>query len=172
MITQGIWSRQMLMICTHWVFAQSETSSGNILCSPFLILGCLMNCICWSWVRLGNYCSGCSNTWKLEMWMINLAIDTLVPQYAGLQGFSKSFDSLKSDTWQGKEILGMIRTLAPNCAPLHVCSVDDKKGTAHTGSDEIVIGAVRAVCDFPELVRKHHHSDLSIQAWDDVLMHS
>jgi hypothetical protein len=39
---------------------------------------------------------------------------TSVPRYRGLQHFSTPFDSLKSGTWQGKEILGMIRTLAVN----------------------------------------------------------
>jgi len=39
---------------------------------------------------------------------------TSVPRYPGLQHFSKPFDLLKSSTWQGKEIQGMIRTLAVN----------------------------------------------------------
>jgi len=39
---------------------------------------------------------------------------TLVPSYLGLQCFSKPFGSMKSRSWQGKEIWGMIRTLAVN----------------------------------------------------------
>jgi len=39
---------------------------------------------------------------------------TSVPRYPGLQLFSKPFDSIKSSPWQGKEIRGMISTLAVN----------------------------------------------------------
>jgi len=46
---------------------------------------------------------------------------TLVPQYPGFQHLSKLFDSLKSGTLQGKEIRGMIRTLAVNCTPFLDC---------------------------------------------------
>jgi len=63
---------------------------------------------------------------------------TSVPQYSGLQGFSKPFDSMKSGSWQGKQIRGMIRTLAVNCAPLFDCSQDAGKTAAETPSDEIV----------------------------------
>jgi hypothetical protein len=51
---------------------------------------------------------------------------TLVPQYPGVQHFSKPFHSLKSGTWQGKEIHIIIRTLAVNCAPILVSARDDK----------------------------------------------
>jgi hypothetical protein len=37
-----------------------------------------------------------------------------VPRYPGPQHFSKPFDSLKRSTWHGKEICGMIRSLAVN----------------------------------------------------------
>jgi len=63
----------------------------------------------------------------------------------------------------------MIRTLAVNCARILVCSTDDRKTAAETASDEMVIGAVRALCEFPLLVSQQHHSDLSLKALDDAL---
>jgi hypothetical protein len=94
---------------------------------------------------------------------------TSVPRYPCLQHFSKPFDSLKSGTWQGKEICGMIRTLAVNCAPILVCSTDDGKTAVETASDETVMGAVRALCEFSPLVSQQNHSDLSLIALDDAL---
>jgi len=94
---------------------------------------------------------------------------TSVPQYPGLQRFSKPFDSMKSGSWQGQEIRGMIRTLAVNCAPILDCSQDVGKTAAETASDEMVMGAVRAVCEFSLLVSQRNHSDLSIAALHDAL---
>jgi len=94
---------------------------------------------------------------------------TSVPRYPGLQHFSKPFDSLKSGTWQGKENCGMLRTLAVNCAPILVCSTDDGKTAVETASDEMVMGAVRALCEFSLLVSQQNHSDLSLKALDDAL---
>jgi hypothetical protein len=94
---------------------------------------------------------------------------TSVPRYPGLQHFSKQFDSLKNGTWQGKEIRGMIRTLAVNCAPILVCSTDDGKTAAQTASDEMAMGAVRALFEFSLLVSQQNHSDLSLKALDDAL---
>jgi hypothetical protein len=76
---------------------------------------------------------------------------------------------LKSGTWQGKEIGGMIRTLAVNCGPILVCSTDDRKTGAETASDEMVIGVVRAFCELSPLVSQHNHSDLSLKALNDAL---
>ena len=90
---------------------------------------------------------------------------TSVPQYPGLQNFSKPFDSLNSSTWQGKEICGMIRTLALNCAPNLVCTTDDRKTAVETASDEMVMGAVRALCEFSLHVSQQNHSDLSLTHW-------
>jgi len=87
----------------------------------------------------------------------------LVPQYAAFQGISKSFDSLNGDSWQGKEIWGIIRPLAVNCAPFLVCLINEKKGTAHTGSDEIVMEIVWPIHEFSDLVSQHHHSNLSLK---------
>jgi len=92
---------------------------------------------------------------------------TSVPQYPSLQHFSKPFDSLKSGTWQGKEIPGMIRTLAVNCTPMLDCSKDD--GKMEDTSDEMVIGALRALCKFSLLVSQQNHSDLPLEALDDAL---
>ena len=92
-----------------------------------------------------------------------------VPRYPSLQRFSKLFDSVKSGTSQGKEIQGMVRTLAVNYAPILDCSKDDGKTLAETASDKMVIGAVRAICEFSLLVSQQNRSDLSLTALDDVL---
>jgi len=94
---------------------------------------------------------------------------TSVPRCPGLPHFSKPFDCLKSSAWQGKEICGMIRTWAVNCAPILVWSKDDGKTVAETASDEMVIEAVRALCEFSLLVSQHNHSDLFLKAIDDAL---
>jgi hypothetical protein len=94
---------------------------------------------------------------------------TSVPRYAGLQRFSKPFDSMKSGSWQGKEIQGMIRILAANCAPILDCSKDDGKTPAETASDEMVMGAVQASFDFSLLVSQENHSDLSLTVLDSAL---
>jgi hypothetical protein len=75
---------------------------------------------------------------------------------------------LKSGTWQRKEIRGMIRTLAVNCAPILACSKDDRKTAAETASDAMVMGAVWALCDFSLLVSQQNPSDLSRNALDDA----
>jgi len=67
-----------------------------------------------------------------------------VLQYPSIQHLSKPFVSSNSGIWQGKEICGMIRTLAVNCPPIQVCSEDDGKTEAETASNEMVMGAVRA----------------------------
>jgi hypothetical protein len=92
-----------------------------------------------------------------------------VPQYPGLQHFSKPFDSLKCGSWQGEEIRGTIRTLAVHCASILVCSKDDGKTAVETASDEMVMGAVRALCEFSLLVSPQNHSDLSLKELDDAL---
>jgi len=63
----------------------------------------------------------------------------------------------------------MIRTLAVNCAPILVCSKDDRKTAAETASDEMVMGAVRALCEFSPLVSQQNHSDVSLNALDYAL---
>jgi len=94
---------------------------------------------------------------------------TSVPQYPGLQHFSTPFNSLKSGTWQGKEICGMIRTLAVNWVPILVCPEDDGKPAAETASDEILMGAVRALCELSLLVTQQIHPDLSFNALENAL---
>jgi len=82
---------------------------------------------------------------------------TLVPWYPGLQHFSKAFDSLKSGTWQGKGISGMIRTVAVNCAPILDCFKDNRKTAAENASDEMIMGAVRLLWEFSLLVSQKNH---------------
>jgi len=76
---------------------------------------------------------------------------------------------MKSGSWQGKEIRGMIRILAVNCAPILDCSQDAGKTVAQTASDEMVMGAVRVLCEFSLLVSQQNHSDLSLAALEDAL---
>jgi len=94
---------------------------------------------------------------------------TSVPRYPGLQHFSKPVDSLKSGPWQSKEIRGIIRTPAVNCTPILDCSRDDGETAAENAFDEMVMGAVRVLCQFSLLVSQQNHSDLSLQALDDAL---
>ena len=63
----------------------------------------------------------------------------------------------------------MIRTLALNCTPILDCSKDDGKTAVETAFDEMVMGAVRALCEFSLLVSQQNHSDLSLTALDDAL---
>jgi len=63
----------------------------------------------------------------------------------------------------------MIRTLAVNCAPILDCSQDAGKTAAQTASDEMVMGAVQALCEISRLVSQQNHSDLSLAALDDAL---
>ena len=94
---------------------------------------------------------------------------TLVPQYPGLHHFSKPLDSMKSSSWQGKEIWGRIRILAVNCAAILDCSNHDGKAATETISDEMIMGAVQTLCEFSLLVSQQNHSDLSLTALDDAL---
>jgi len=63
----------------------------------------------------------------------------------------------------------MIRTLAQNCAPVLVSSKDVRKTAAETASDEMVMGAAWALCEFSLLVSQQNHSDLSLKALDNAL---
>jgi len=62
----------------------------------------------------------------------------------------------------------MIRTLAANCDPILVCSKDDRKTVADNASDDMAVGAVRALCEFSLLVSQQNHSDLSFKTLDDA----
>ena len=63
----------------------------------------------------------------------------------------------------------MIGTLAVHCSPMLVCYKNDGKTGADTASDGMVMGAVRALCEFSLLVNQQNHSDLSIKALEDEL---
>jgi len=77
---------------------------------------------------------------------------TSIPQYPGLLRFSKPFHSMKISSWLGKEIRGMIRTLALNLTPIVDCSQDAGNTAAEIASDEIVMGAVQVFCEFSGVV--------------------
>jgi hypothetical protein len=76
---------------------------------------------------------------------------------------------LKSGSWQGKEICGMIRTLAVNCTPILDWPQDAGTTAVETACDEIVLGAVRALWEFSLLACEQNHSDLSLKALDNAL---
>jgi hypothetical protein len=63
----------------------------------------------------------------------------------------------------------MIRTLAVNCAPNLDCAQEAGKTVAETASDEMVMGAVQALCQFSPLISQQNHSELSLAALDDEL---
>ena len=63
----------------------------------------------------------------------------------------------------------MTRTLAVNCVPILVWSKNDGKTAAETASDEMVMGAVRALGDFSLLVSQQNHLDQSLNSLDDAL---
>ena len=92
-----------------------------------------------------------------------------MPRYPGLQHFPKPADSLKTGTPQVKKIRGIIRTLAVNGAPILVCAKDDGKTAVETASNEIAMGAVRALGEFSLLVSQQNHSDLSLNTPDNAL---
>ena len=94
---------------------------------------------------------------------------TSVPQYPGLQRFSKLFISSMRGSWQGIQIRGFIRILAVNWASIVNCSKDDRKCATDASSDEMVVGAVWALCEFSLLVSEQNHFDLSLAAQDDEL---
>jgi hypothetical protein len=76
---------------------------------------------------------------------------------------------LKSGTWQGKEISGMIRTHTVNCAPILDFSKDYEKTVAENASDENIMVPLGALCKFSLLVSPQNHMDLSRKALDDTL---
>jgi hypothetical protein len=63
----------------------------------------------------------------------------------------------------------MIRTLAVNCAPIHVCSKDARINLVETALDEMVMGVVWALCEIFLLIRQQNHSALSINVLGDAL---
>ena len=94
---------------------------------------------------------------------------TSEPRYPGLQNLSTSLASMECSPGQRNEIRGMIRTLEVNRDAILDCCKDDGKTAVEPASDEMVIGEVRALCQFPLLVSPQNHSDLSITALDDAL---
>jgi hypothetical protein len=76
---------------------------------------------------------------------------------------------MKSASWQGRELRGAIRTLEVYCAPNLDCSQNAGKVVAETASDEMVIGAVHALCEFSQPVSQLNHSEQSLAALDNAL---
>jgi hypothetical protein len=63
----------------------------------------------------------------------------------------------------------MIRTLAVICNSNLACWKDDSKTVAETASNELLIGAVQALCKFSLLVSQQNQLDLSLKVIDDAL---
>jgi len=102
MFTWTFWKKLISMFCTLLVFIQSATSSGNTVSAMSIAFGSLMNCISCSWVQLKTNCTGCSNTWKLEMSRISMTIDS--HQYHDIQASSASLHySIRWNVAPGKE---------------------------------------------------------------------
>jgi len=55
---------------------------------------------------------------------------------------------MKSSSWPGEEICGMIRILAVNCTQFIDCTKDNGKTAGEMASDEMVMGAMWALCEF------------------------
>jgi len=56
-----------------------------------------------------------------------------------------------------------------NCAPIRNFSQDAGKTAAEAATDEMVMGAVQALCEFSALVSQQNYADLSLAALDDAL---
>jgi hypothetical protein len=76
---------------------------------------------------------------------------------------------LKSGCWQGKDIRGMIRTVAVNCRSILDCFQDAGTTAAETALDELVMGAVQALCEFSLLVSQQNDSFLSLTGPDNAM---
>jgi hypothetical protein len=63
----------------------------------------------------------------------------------------------------------MIRTLAVNWAPILDCFKDDWKTAAETASEEVVMVAVCALCEFSLLDSQHSYSNLAFNALDNAV---
>jgi hypothetical protein len=76
---------------------------------------------------------------------------------------------LKSGCWQGKNIRGMIRRVAVNCHEILDCFQDAGTTAAETALDEMVMGAVQALCEFSLLVSQQNDSFLSLTGPDNAM---
>jgi hypothetical protein len=63
----------------------------------------------------------------------------------------------------------MIRILVVNWAPILDYSKDDGKTATDKAANQMVMGAVWALCEFCLLVSQQNHSDLSLKAVDESL---
>jgi len=86
MFTRSLLTKLILMFWTLLLFILSATSSGNTLSALSIAFGSPMNCISCSWVWLKTYCTGCSNTWKLQLLTIILRLNS--HQYHDIQATS------------------------------------------------------------------------------------
>lgn len=89
--------------------------------------------------------------------------------YPITQYLSELFNSSKTDTSQGNAISGIVRTVAANCTLIVVSSTEDANNAAGTASDNILLGAVQALCKYFLHFNKHNHSALFLAALDITL---
>jgi hypothetical protein len=62
----------------------------------------------------------------------------------------------------------MIRPLSVHRALILDCSKDDGKSPLGTASNEMLMGAMQALCEFSLLVSQQKHTDLPLRALDDI----
>jgi hypothetical protein len=63
----------------------------------------------------------------------------------------------------------MICTLEVNCATIRDCFQDTGKAAAETGTDEMVMGAAWALCEFSRFVSQQTYSEVSLAEEDNGL---
>jgi len=63
----------------------------------------------------------------------------------------------------------MIQTPAVDCAQILVFYKDDGNTAAEKPYNEMVMGAMRALCEFSLLVSQQNHSNVSLKALHDAL---
>jgi len=76
MFTCSFWMNPISMFCSLLMIIQSATCFGTIFSAMYIGFGSLMNCISCSSVLFKAYCTWWSNTWKAEMWRINVTINS------------------------------------------------------------------------------------------------
>jgi len=101
---------------------------------------------------------------------INLIINS--HWYHDIQMSSTSLNHMirsKAAPGRDKRSQGMIRTQGVNWTPIIDCTKDDGKTAVQITSDDMVMGAVWALCEISLLVSQPNNSDLSLTVLDNAL---
>jgi len=108
----------------------------------------------------------------LKGWNVMDQIDiwfTMVPHDLGLQPLSQPLPSPKSGSCQGNDICGMIRISERNYTWILTSSKNHRKAMGDTAPDDMVMGAVQALCEFCVHLSQQNDYDLSHKAVDNSL---